>query len=311
MQTTGEATPAGVFVMNSGSPSDRAIFFTGLRERLTRPVHLVRQLRSVAVSLRHRTPRPPAELVPKFFQSPRTRFNRALTPNRNLAWAPLPLDTVKAVKNHYGTKVNTVVTYLVASALRAYLQHDGDLPDRPLVAYMPKAVHGAAGIDGRNQTSGFLAYLHTDIEDPEQRMLKTIESTDAAKAHCEAQQATLVSGWARFSSPLWGKAFRLYSRLKLADKHPVVQSLVISNLGAGLANHYIAGARVVDLMPFGAPIEGSVLFICAAAFDDRLEIGLMGCPEHMPELDYLAQQLPAELRAIAERVGISPTALSG
>jgi diacylglycerol O-acyltransferase / wax synthase len=294
-----------IFAVNSGSPSDRDIFVTGLRERITRPLHFVRQLLHLILSLRHRAPKPRADLVPKFLQSPRTRFNRTLTPNRNLAYARLSLPAVKAVKNHYGTTVNTVATYLVASALRSYLKGVDDLPDQPLVAYMPKAVHGAPGIDGRNQTSGFLAYLHTDIADDEQRMLKTIESTNASKAHSEAQEATLVSDWARFSSPLWGKAFRLYSRLRLADKHRVVQSLVISNLGGGLANHHLAGARVVDMVPFGPLLDGAALFICMMAFDDKLEVGLMGCPEFTPDLADLARQLPTELSRIAERAGIA------
>jgi WS/DGAT/MGAT family acyltransferase len=306
-QTSGAslAESGDVFVMNSGSPSDRDVFVTGLKERVARPAHLLRQLMNLILSLRHRKQKPPTDLVPKFLNAPRTRFNRTLTANRNLAYARLHLPSVKAVKNHYGTTVNTVVTYVVASALRTYLAAADDLPTQPLVAYMPKAVHGAAGVDGRNQTSGFLAYLHTEVDDDEQRMLETIKSTNASKAYSEGQEATLVSDWARFSSPLWGKAFRLYSRFNLADKHRVVQSLVLSNLGAGLGNHHLAGARVVDMVPFGPLLDGAALFICVSAFDDRLEMGLMGCPEYTPDLRLLAEQLPIELRTIADRAGIT------
>src|SRR5262249_1955428 len=160
--------------------------------------------RTAALSLRKKK-KPSIDLMPKAFTAPRTRFNRTLTANRILAYARIDLESVKAVKNHYRTTVNTVVLYLVASALRDYLLYTDDLPDRPLVAYIPKAVHGAPGAEGRNQTSGFLTYLHTEVADAKQRMSKTIASATTSRSYFESLGPTLISDWARLSSPLWGR----------------------------------------------------------------------------------------------------------
>ena len=300
-QTTGAISNDSpeILIRDHGTPGTREIFVTGLLERASRPAYLVAQIwRTAALTLR-KNQKPSSDLLPRAFTAPRTHFNRTLTANRNLAYARLDLKAVKAVKNHYRTTVNTVVLYLVASALRNYLLCADDLPDGPLVAYIPKAVHGAPGVEGRNQTSGFLTYLHTEVVDAEQRMSKTIASASTSRSYFESLGPTLISDWARFSSPLWGKGLRLYSRLRLADKHKVLQYLVISNIGGGLIDLDLGGARVVDLIPFASIYDGSALFVGITSVNDNLDIGLIGCPEYTPDIGYLAEQLSKELDGIA------------
>src|SRR5947208_8185208 len=62
------------------------------------------------------------------FTTPRTSFNRALTPNRWFAMASLPLEEVKAVRGAFGVTINDVVLALCAGALRRYLDERGELP---------------------------------------------------------------------------------------------------------------------------------------------------------------------------------------
>lgn len=55
------------------------------------------------------------------FAAPGTVFNARISDRRNLAYAELDLDDIKAVKNHFGVKVKDVVMALVSGVLRQYL----------------------------------------------------------------------------------------------------------------------------------------------------------------------------------------------
>ena len=50
-------------------------------------------------------------------RAPKTSFNGRLSPHRRFAFGQLPLEDVKAVKNHYGVTVNDVVVSICASAI--------------------------------------------------------------------------------------------------------------------------------------------------------------------------------------------------
>jgi len=78
---------------------------------------------------------------------------------------------------------------------------------------------------------------------------------------------------------------------------------VISNIGGGLIDLDLGGARVVDLIPFGSIFDGSALFVGVTSVNNNLDIGLIGCPEYTPDIDYLAEQLSKELDNIADLSG--------
>ncbi|SIB95316.1 diacylglycerol O-acyltransferase [Mycobacteroides abscessus subsp. abscessus] len=86
----------------------------------------------------------------------------------------------------------------------------------------------------------------------------------------------------------------------MADRHKVMQNLVLSNIGGRHQDLYFAGARISRFYPFGAPFDGGALFVTVASHDDRLNVGLIACPEIIPSLADLAadyQQALSELAA--------------
>ena len=56
------------------------------------------------------------------FDTPRTPWNAPLTPHRRVAFASVPLDEVKAMKNAFGCTVNDIVLATATGALRRYLR---------------------------------------------------------------------------------------------------------------------------------------------------------------------------------------------
>jgi len=50
---------------------------------------------------------------------------------------------------------------------------------------------------------------------------------------------------------------------------------------------FLAGARVIGLFPFGPLLEGTGLNVTILSNMDDMNIGLIACPDLVPDLDFL------------------------
>jgi diacylglycerol O-acyltransferase / wax synthase len=218
------------------------------------------------------------------FAAPGTAFNARITGRRNLAYAELVLDDVKAVKNHFGVKVNDVVMALVSGVLRQYLAERNALPSSSLVASVPVSVHGKSDRPGRNQVSAMFSSLHTQVADPVERLNAIAKANSAAKEHSSAIGASLLQDWSQFAAPaIFGAAMRLYARSRLTDSAPV-HNLVVSNVPGPQIPLYLLGSEVKAMYPLGPIFHGSGLNITAMSLQGKLNIGLISCPDLLPDL---------------------------
>jgi diacylglycerol O-acyltransferase len=216
--------------------------------------------------------------------------------------ASLPLEDVRAVRHAFDVTVNDVVLALCAGALRRYLDERGELPDRPLLAGVPVSTGSAgapaAGPGGRpqrlsgNRVSNLFTSLRTDIADPVERLHAIHDVTQAAKEVQSALGAEMLIDWSEITPPrIFSAWMRLYSRLKLADRHRPPINLVISNVPGPRQPLHIAGGRLIDLYSMGPILEGIGLNITVWSYVDRLGFGLVACRETMPEIWDLADHL--------------------
>jgi WS/DGAT/MGAT family acyltransferase len=190
------------------------------------------------------------------FAAPQTPFNANVTGHRNIAYAQLDLEDIKTVKNHFGVKLNDVVMALVSGVLRKFLADRGELPDSPLVAMVPVSVHDKSDRPGRNQVSGMFSNLETHIDTPAERLKSIAEANSVAKQHSSAIGATLLQDWTQFAAPaVFGVAMRLYASTKLSGARPV-HNLVISNVPGPRVELFCAGARLEQLVPVSAVVDG-------------------------------------------------------
>lgn len=218
------------------------------------------------------------------FAAPQTPFNGSITAHRNVAFTQLSLEDVKTVKDHFGVKVNDVVMALVSGVLRRFLIDRGELPESTLVAMVPVSVHDRSDRPGRNQVSGMFSSLHTEIDDPAQRLMAIAEGNTVAKEHSSAIGATLLQDWSQFAGPaVFGVAMRVYARTRLTESRPV-HNLVVSNVPGPQIPLYFLGAEVQAMYPLGPIFHGSGLNITVMSLNGRLNVGLISCPELLPDL---------------------------
>ena len=300
--TTEADAPAPDPVDGVGGASGWEIAAGGLVRFASRPLHLANVVPGTVSSvvgtlLRARE----GQTMARPFAAPRTVFNARISGRRNVALAKLDLEDIKTVKNHFGVKVNDVVMALVSGVLRQYLAERNALPDTSLVATVPVSVHGKSDRPGRNQVSGMFSSLQTHIADPVERLEAIAEANSVAKQHSSAIGATLLQDWTQFAAPaVFGIAMRVYARTRLTEMP--VHNLVVSNVPGPQIPLYMLGCEVKAMYPLGPIFHGSGLNITVMSLNRNLDVGLISCPQLLPDLWAMADEFAVgmqELRAIA------------
>lgn len=302
--TTEADAPAPDAVRGVGDASGWQIAAGGLLRFATRPLQLANVVPDTVNSVLDTLQRARDGLtMARPFAAPRTVFNATVSGRRNIAYADLNLDDVKTVKDHFRIKVNDVVMALVSGVLRQYLADRNVLPETSLVASVPVSVHGKSPRAGRNQVSAMFASLHTEIADPVHRLKAIAEANSVAKQHSSAIGATLLQDWSQFAAPaVFGAAMRVYAMTRLTETLPV-HNLVVSNVPGPQVPLYLLGCEVKAMYPLGPIFHGSGLNITVMSLNGRLDIGLIGCPELVPDLWEMADEFSVVMEELLTATG--------
>jgi diacylglycerol O-acyltransferase / wax synthase len=288
-----------------GQANQLQIAANGLVNFATRPLRLPGVVSKTAGSIvttlrRART----GQTMAAPFTAPTCRFNAAITARRTIAFTQLNLADVKAVKSHFGVKVNDVVMGLCAGALRRQLADRGELPRRSLIAMVPVSVHGQSNRPGRNQVSGMFSHLQTHIDDPVERLQAIAYANAVAKDHNSAIGPTLLQDWTQFATnALFNTAARLYPTTGLANRP--VYNVLISNVPGPQKPLYFLGAQLKAMYPLGPIFHSCGLNITVMSLGGTLNVGILSCPQLLPDIWELADNFAVELAALLRR-SVSP-----
>jgi len=271
----------------------------------TRPVTLFKVLKPSATVVTRtigRARKGTAMAAP--FSAPRTSFNGTITGHRSIAVTDMALDDIKIIKKATGTTVNDVVLAVSGGALRAYLEERGELPAASLLATVPVSVRSTSKRSGgANKVSALFTKLGTDVADPLERLEMMAERNRNAKEHHNAIPADALQDWAEFAAPrTFGLAVRTYANLRLAERHPVVHNLVISNVPGPPVPLYFVGARIDALYPLGPVFHGAGLNITVMSNAGQVHVGVIACRESMPDADALIRHFPDQLAQLKAAV---------
>lgn len=293
-------------------PSQLELLGRGLVSRLAEPWDMARLIPTTALRLsstlwrlgkQERTGAAPA--AP--FTAPRTTFNSTITARRSVAFADVSLADVKKVKSAAGVTVNDVVTAVMGGALRHYLDDRGELPDRPLIAAAPVSVHDQTeDRGGTTKVSVMFSNLATQEKDPLDRLRAVASANAQAKAIHKMVGADTLMRWAEhFWLNAFGLGARLYSALHVADHHPVVHNLILSNVPGPAVPLYLAGARLAGLYPLGPITDGAGLNVTVLSQEDRIGFGLITCPDLVPRVWDIADAIPGALAELMSAASVS------
>jgi diacylglycerol O-acyltransferase len=253
-------------------------------------------------------PRDPGILEVTSARPPRTCFNGPISAHRSFAFGSVSLDTVKAIKNEAGVKVNDVVVAVCAGAVREWLLERDELPEEPLVAMVPVSVRAEdeQGTFG-NRISTMIVPIPTDVADPERRLERAHELLRSAKEHHEALPADLLTDASSFIPPAVA-ALAARATVGILGRTRPPLNLVVSNVPGPRSPLYIAGARLEAHYPVSAVVDGVGLNMTVMSYLDRLDFGIVADRDQIADVWPLLRAARREVDRLAAELVREPEA---
>ena len=274
--------------------SDLAALPALLRDTVERLAELIRKRRSGDINA-------PKPLV----DSPRAPFTGAPDERREFATVGLPFEEIRAIRKVSGASFNDVVMAIIDGALVRWLAEQGHRLDRPLLAAVPVSADEKGNIRlAGNRVSSLLTSLATDIDDPKERLRRISASANEAKVVQRTLGPDMLERWVQYTPPgPFGAFMRLYSKVRLADRHAPAVNMVISNVPGPREPLYIAGAELVDFFSVGPLLEGMPLNITAWSYGSRMNFGILASPRTCKDVRRIPQHLEDSLAELSAAVG--------
>jgi diacylglycerol O-acyltransferase len=229
---------------------------------------------------------------------PPTRFNQAISPHRVFEGTCFSLDDIKYVKNTVGqgTTVNDVMLNVIAGGMQKYLAAHNEVPEGSLCAMLPQDIRSEAtkNVQG-NQVGGIFADLHSDVNNPIDRLVAIHESTGLAKQLAlEVDTAALVQNYmGGFFNPSMGKRFnRLLQSSRLIERFgPFACNTLITNVPGPNFPLYHAGAKMVAYWAIPPLTDCLGLGHAIFSYCGRISLSAFSCRSMMPDPDFYMQCL--------------------
>lgn len=220
--------------------------------------------------------------------APRSRFNNPVGPHRVAEAAVFSLDDFKAIKNAVGVTINDVAIGVVSGAMRRYLQHYNELPEESLAAGIPLNMRTRREqTDENNQVGTMFAAIHTNIDDPIERLKMVHESTELAKESNAANPLVDVLKIAGVFPPAVAQpAAGFWRRNEIGKYSPANVTTTITNVMGPNFSVYCAGARMVRYHALGLLTPGVGLFHAVFSNDGVVTLTILADRSSMPDPEF-------------------------
>ena len=240
----------------------------------------------------------PDVAVPGARGAPRTPLNRPITARRQVQFTAVELDVLDKVRRDTGSTVNDVVLAITGGALRRYLQRHDSLPTASLLAMVPVSIRDRRSTTG-NQLSAFITTLATNIADPIERLAEVTRVTNIVKLRHEQSGIGTLTGFLDVVPPRIGHHLaRLAKGVALAKWSPLSYNVVVSNVPGPDTPLYFNGAEVESAYPIGPITDWSAINVTVVSYRRRLAFGLVACPDVVPDIDDLSNDIDTEIDAL-------------
>ncbi|WP_296403561.1 wax ester/triacylglycerol synthase family O-acyltransferase [Psychrobacter sp.] len=225
-------------------------------------------------------------------QAPKSILNQPISNNRTIIASTYNLSRLKKIAESLQCSVNDVGLAMCSGALRGYLLKLKQLPEDPLIAFVPVSLRKDDSAWG-NQTSLVLCNLATDTTDPIKRIQTIHDSMRIGKDKFGRMEQAQVINYSAISYAWEGVNV-------LTNAYPKKQAfnIIISNVPGPKQPLYWNGAKLSALYPVSVLFNGQALNITMSSYIDNMHFGIVGCKKTLPNLEHLTVLLTEELKKL-------------
>jgi len=242
-----------------------------------------------------------SRLLPEITASTeRLRFNVIYRGPQKFAWAELPLEEIKAIRETCGTSVNDVLLTLVTATIRRYSElHGEEVKGRLLRMMVPVNLRGKdSPADLGNRISIVPVTIPLDIRNPRKLMAAVHLRTELLKQGHAAELVSLAGGLIGIlPSALQAFAGPLVSQLPITPFN-----MVCTSVPGPQYPLYLLGHRMLRWYPY-VPIGGELAVNCAIlSYDGKVFFGFSGDVHAAPDLRRLEEFLKESFTELRDAV---------
>jgi diacylglycerol O-acyltransferase / wax synthase len=244
-------------------------------------------------------------------ETPRTRFNTKISPNRVVEGRSFELSDLKALRAlSPGAKINDVFLAIIGGALRRYLLAKQELPEASLTAMAPISVRSEGEKNSMgNQVSAMLVPMGSHIGDAADRLRYVHAQTVNSKAMTDALGARQMTEMSKASPALFlALGAQLYSRLGIADVMKPVFNTVVTNVPGPPVPIYSSGAQLVSMHGLLCLTDGLGLGHVVQSYCAQATIGFTACRKVMPDPEFYSECLQASFDEMIAALAAQETA---
>jgi len=223
--------------------------------------------------------------------APEVPLNVPIGSHRRVFWLQRDLADFKAVKDSLGGTVNDAFLAVVAGGLGRWLRSRGvrteGLELRGLVPVSIRADDQKHALG--NRIAALRGPLPVYAENPVERLRIVREAMQGIKESKQALGAEVIAGVEDFAPPT---LLAIASRLNFSTR---LFNLIVTNVPGPQFPLYLLGREMEELIPIAFLPEDHALAIAAMSYNGKLDFGLLGDYDAMPDLEQLAGHFDAAL----------------
>jgi WS/DGAT/MGAT family acyltransferase len=235
--------------------------------------------------------------------APETPLNVPIGSHRRIVWVQTELEQFKAIKNSLGGTVNDVVLAVVSGALSRWLRTRGVRTEGlELRAQVPVSIRSNDEHDRLgNRIAALRAPLPVYVRDPVERLRIVRESMQGVKESKQALAAQMITGLEDFAPPT------ILSMAARTHWSPRLFNMIVTNVPGPQFPIYLLGRELQELVPVAFLPDNFALTIAAMSYNGKLDFGLLGDYDAMPDIDLLGEYVEEALEELLVAAGKPPS----
>jgi WS/DGAT/MGAT family acyltransferase len=238
---------------------------------------------------------------------PQTLFNRAVGAQKAWDSRTFEFEHIKKMRKLVpGATINDVLLAISAGGLRRYLEQQNGLPEKSMKAGCPINIRTEEEAQaGGNMISAMIVSLHTNIEDPIERLEAIRDSSRAAKASAEKRGSRKVLDLTAII-PAQTQALlgHMVGKISGMINRAVMFNCPVSNLPGPQQPLALLGGTLHTMGVATPVMSGFGLFIGLCTCAGKLSISMSSAANIMPRIQDLGdcmEQSFAEFQGLNER----------